>query len=185
MTRFKQSSIKRKLTWIIMLTSCIALLLACAAFVIYELFSFRSNLVSELSTLADFTGKNCAATLSFNLPNDAQTNLAYLSSVSQVTAACIYKEGRVWATYPPNSRADAFPTTPAAAGHRFENDSLVLFKPILDPDNGEQIGLLFLQSNLTQMYLRIRQYIEIASAVLVLSLIVALALSARLQRLVS
>jgi signal transduction histidine kinase/DNA-binding response OmpR family regulator len=185
MMPFRQSSIKRKLTSIIMLTSCIALLLACAAFVIQELFTFRNNLVSHISTLAEITGTNCAAALSFNNPKDAEKTLANLTIDKEITAACIYKDGRPWAKYPSALQTDSFPTPPGVSSHRFESDRLRLFRPILDPDNGEQIGLLMLVSNLTQMYSRIRQYVAIASVVLVLSLVVALILSARLQRLIS
>jgi len=184
MAPFKQSSIKRKLTSIIMLTSCIALLLACAAFVIQEFSSFRNNLVSQMSTLAQIVAKNCDATLSLDLPKDAEKTLATLRGKGQIMATCIYKGGRVWARFPATLTDESLPAPPAAAGHRFEKDSLLLFEPITDPD-GEQIGMLFLQSNLNQMYSRIRQYVEIASAVLVLSLIVALLLSSRLQRLIS
>jgi signal transduction histidine kinase/CheY-like chemotaxis protein len=184
MTPFGQSSIKRKLTSIIMLTSCIALLLACGAFVIYELFTFRGTLVSQMRTVARMTGKNCAATLHFDNPKNALENLDNFSSDPQITAACIYKEGRVWAKFPATLKDDAFPAL-SAPGHRFEKRTLLLFEPIIDPDNGEQIGTLFLQSNLKQMYSSFRQYVAIVSAVLVLSLIVALILSTRLQRLIS
>ena len=71
MTFFATSSIKRKLTSVIMLTSCIALLLACGAFVIYERFSFRDDLVSQMSALANVTGKTCQANLSFDKPEQA------------------------------------------------------------------------------------------------------------------
>src|SRR5205823_3005321 len=94
-------------------------------------------------------------------------------------------DGRVWAKFPATLKDEALPAAPARDYHRFEKESLLLFKPILDPDNGEVIGTLFLQSSLSQMYSRIRQYVGIVSAVLVLSLIVALVLSSRLQRLIS
>src|SRR2546422_138811 len=103
MSFFKNLSLQRKLTAIIMLTSCIALLLACAAFVGYELFTFRSNLVSEMSTLADITGKRCTVALSFNAPgmaDEAEKTLADLSGDSRILAACIYKDGKVWARFP-------------------------------------------------------------------------------------
>ena len=74
MTSFRNLSLKIKMTLIITLTSCVALLLACAAFVAYELHSFRSNLVLELNTLAEITGKNCAAAVSFDRPDDAEAN---------------------------------------------------------------------------------------------------------------
>ena len=43
MRLFQNLSLKGKMTAIIMLTSCIALLLACAAFVGYELFTSRHS----------------------------------------------------------------------------------------------------------------------------------------------
>ena len=100
MTRFKQISIKRKLTSIIMLTTCIALVLACAAFVTLELLTFRRNLVSEMSTLAEIIGRNCDSALNFNQPETAEKILANLVSHSQIPAACIYRDGKVWARFP-------------------------------------------------------------------------------------
>ena len=121
---FKDLSIKRKMTWIIMLTSCIALLLACAAFVTYELFTFRSNLVQELTTLAEVTGRGCTAALSFNAPGmaeDAEKTLANLSGESRIIAACIYKDGKIWAKYPRTLDDSSLPAQPSPASHRFEN----------------------------------------------------------------
>jgi uncharacterized membrane protein affecting hemolysin expression len=81
------------MTTIIMLTSCIALLLACAAFVAQELLTFHSSLVSELSTLADITGKNCVASIRYDDSEKAEAILANLRAESQIIAACIYKDG--------------------------------------------------------------------------------------------
>ena len=97
---FNNLSIKSKMTLIITLTSCAALLLACSGFVAYELFSFRNNLVLELTTLAEITGKNCAVALSFNRPSDAEGTLSNLSGESQIIAAGIYKDGKIWARFP-------------------------------------------------------------------------------------
>ncbi len=184
MKSFKNRSIQSKLTWIIMLTSCIALLLACAAFITYELFTFRNNLVQELSTLADITGKNCAAAVSLNLSDDAEKTLANLSGESRLMAACIYKDGKVWARYPKSLPDSALPPQPPPALHRFENNSLVLSREIHDPD-GDLIGTIFLKSNLEQLYSRLRQYVGIVAGVLIVASIVALLISARLQRVVS
>ena len=113
MKLFQQSSIKRKLTAIIMLTSCVALLLACAAFLLYERASFRADLVSQMSTLVDITGKNCAASLNFDRPEDAQRTLANLRSELQILAACIYKDKRVWAKFPADLKNESLPPLPA------------------------------------------------------------------------
>jgi signal transduction histidine kinase/CheY-like chemotaxis protein len=183
---FRQSSIKRKLTLVIMVTSCVALVLACVAFLLYERASFHADLVAQMSTLAEVTGKNCAASLSFDRPEDAQKTLGNLRGESQLLAACIYKDDRVWARFPANLKNESLPSLPARAdGHWFEGNSLKLFRPILDPDNGERIGTLFVESNLGQVQYRIRRSVVIACAVLALSVLVALLLSARLQRVIS
>ena len=188
MNFFQHGSIKRKLTAIIMLTSCVALLLACAAFLLYERASFRSDLVSQMSTLAEITGKNCDAYLNLDRPEAAQKTLADLRPERQIRSACIYKDRRVWAKFPPEAKTESFPSLEASAGADsfwFEGDALLLFKPILDPDSREQIGTLFIESNLSQVHYRIRRSVGIAGAVLVLSMIVALLLSSRLQRVIS
>ena len=59
-------SIKRKLTWIIMATSTVAILLVSAGFVSYELFTYRQGMIRNLSTLADILGNRSTAALSFD-----------------------------------------------------------------------------------------------------------------------
>jgi signal transduction histidine kinase/CheY-like chemotaxis protein len=184
MSFFKSLSIQRKLTSIIMLTTCIALVLACAAFVTHELFTFRGNLVSEMSTLTEIIGRNCASAVGFNLPENAEKTLADLGAHSQIMAACIYRDGKVWARFPRTLRDAELPAQPPASGHRFEGNSLALSRPIHDPDN-EPIGAIFLRANLEQLSSRLRQDVGIAAAVLLVASIVAFLISARLQRVIS
>jgi PAS domain S-box-containing protein len=56
-------SIRRKQMLIIMGTSSVVLLLACAAFSIYEVITFRKAMVQNLSALAEMVGDNTAAAL--------------------------------------------------------------------------------------------------------------------------
>jgi hypothetical protein len=185
MTFFKNLSLKIKMTLIITLTSCAALLLACAVFVTYELFSFRHNLVLELTTLAEITGRNCAAAVSFDRPDDAEKTLAHLRGESQIIAAGIYKGGKIWARFPKTLKDGELPAAPLAASHRFTNKTLVLFHPIHDPDSQEQVGAVYLQSNLTQMYSRLRNYLGVVTAVMLMAAVISFILSARLQRVIS
>jgi signal transduction histidine kinase/CheY-like chemotaxis protein len=182
---FKSLSIKRKLTLIIMLTTCIALVLACAAFVTNELLTFRRNLVSEMSTLAEIIGRNCDSPLNFNQPEAAERILGNLVSHSRITAACIYRDGKVWARFPRKLSEAELPARPMASGYRFEGNSLAIFRPILDPDTREPLGAIFLRVNQEQLYSRLRQYVGIAAAVLLVASIVAFVISARLQRVIS
>jgi len=68
----RNSSIKRKLTLIIMAASTVALLLASTGFVSYELFTFRQKMVRDLSTLADIIANRSTAALSFDNQEDAE-----------------------------------------------------------------------------------------------------------------
>jgi signal transduction histidine kinase/CheY-like chemotaxis protein len=184
MLSFRNLSIKRKITSVVMLTSCIALLLACAAFVGYELLTFRATMVSEMSTLAGITGKNCEVSVSFDHPEEAENTLANLSAERQVLAACIYRDGKVWAKYPKGTSDAAFPAKPDVGRHHFEKSTLALSRQILDPDKNP-IGAIYIQSSLDTMYARLRQYVRIMAVVLLVASIVVLVISTRLQGVIS
>ena len=132
MIALKNLSIKSKLTTIIMLTSCVALLAACMGFVAYELFTYRKNMVTEYSTLADVMGQNCVASLEFNRPDQTEKIIATLRAYTQVVSVCIYKEGKYWASFPSSLPHGQFPAVAPAADHRFEKNALILvqqFRP--------------------------------------------------------
>mgnify|MGYP001602190784 FL=1 len=57
--------LKRKLTWVILLTCSMVLLLACSVLAGYRLFDFRQTMVRDTTVLADVLAKNTRAALSF------------------------------------------------------------------------------------------------------------------------
>ena len=78
MLRSRDSSITKQLTWMNMLVSGAALLLACVAFVTYELVIFRSSMVETLSVQAQIIGLNSVSALLFNDLRSAQETLSAL-----------------------------------------------------------------------------------------------------------
>src|SRR5712692_4072971 len=103
MRTFRDLSIRRKLKLIIMFTSSVALLLACAVFITYDRYAFRLAKVHSLTTVADIIGSNSTAALTFNDPHSAKEILAALAATRHVEAACIYTpDGRVFAQYDRN-----------------------------------------------------------------------------------
>ena len=58
-------TIKRKLMFIIMLTCCAALILACAAILVFEIADYRKVLRRNTEVMADVIGSNSKATLTF------------------------------------------------------------------------------------------------------------------------
>jgi two-component system, sensor histidine kinase and response regulator len=182
---FKDLSIKRKLMVLMMLTSCAALLLACLAFMTYELVTMRQTMARELSTLAGIISDNSTAALSFRDTKAAEETLGTLGANRQIVAAAIYEsDGAVFARYlRPGAGPGSIPPAPEAVGYRFGSGRLTLFGPVLmDQD---RIGTVYLQSDLSLMVARLQQYIVIVLAVMAASTILALLLASRLQGLIS
>src|SRR5208282_2697960 len=100
MQLFKNASIQRKLTFVIVCTSLVGLSMACLSFDIYERSSFRAAMTSELSALAETLGANTAASLAFNDRKSATDVLGALRAERHVVAACLYdNRGAVFAEY--------------------------------------------------------------------------------------
>ena len=83
-----------------MLVSAAALVLACAAFIGYDLVTFRQTIVRNLSTQAQITGSNSASALLFNDPQASETTLSALKAAPNILSAVIYMpDGQPLATY--------------------------------------------------------------------------------------
>ena len=178
-------SLKRKLMVIIMLTSSVALLLACAAFVTYERVEFRQDMVDDLSVKAELFAEQSTAALSFKDPKAATEILRKLVAQKHIVSGCIYgSDGHVFAQY---QRADVHgdfsPPAPRKDGHWFDDHYLELFREILL--NDKAIGTVYLKSDLLELNMRLLQYANIVIYVLLISIGVAWLLSLRLQKIVS
>jgi signal transduction histidine kinase/DNA-binding response OmpR family regulator len=178
-------SIRRKLTLIMMMTSVVALLLACGAFVVFEQVTYRKTMARDLSLLADVIGANSTAALTFHDADAANDQVRALRTQSRVLSACIYgKDGTPFATYRREDAATvAWPALAEAEGTQFQRDYLAVSRRI-DLD-GERIGTIYIRSDLQEMHARVRRYELLMLAVLVLASLVALALASRLQGLIS
>src|SRR5438477_9617359 len=99
MQRLRELPIARKIVAITMLTSSIALILAGAAFISYDLITFRQMVARELLSVAKIIGFNSRAAVQFNDPKAAEGTLSALDIRDNVVAACIYTpDGKVFAT---------------------------------------------------------------------------------------
>jgi PAS domain S-box-containing protein len=181
----RDTPIRRKLMTIILLTSGLVLLLTCAAFLVYELVTFRQTAVRELSTLGRIVAANSTAALAFQNPDDAGETLAALQAEPQIVAATLYDGGgRLFAHYPDSLPADAAPGTPGPDGYRFERSHVVGFQPVTEGDN-RRLGTLYIRADMSAVYERLWLYGGIALSVLGFSLFVAYLLSRKLQQQIS
>src|SRR5580693_6490384 len=117
MLKVRNYSIRQKLTWMNMLVSGAALLLACTACAAYELTDFRQTLVQGLSIQAQIVGANSASALLFNDPESARNTLSALKAAPNIVSASIYTpSGIAFATYSGEGGAGASPLLEMPAG---------------------------------------------------------------------
>ena len=185
MPAFRDVSIQRKLRLMVMLTSGVALLLACAAIATYELAAARRAAVSELSSSAQIIGANSTAALQFDDAAAAEETLAALRAQPDVVFACIYTpDGKVFAEYSRDAERTAFTApTPRKAGYRFKSGHLDLFHPITF--NDKRIGTTYIRCDLKGMRARLTRYIAIIGGIALAAVCASLVLLSRLQRLIS
>src|SRR5277367_948263 len=185
MALFKNSSIQRKLTFVIVCTSLLGLSLACLIFDLYERTSFRAAMTSELSVLADTLGANTAASLAFNDRKSAQDMLGALRAERHIVAACLYdSHGAIFAEYRRDGIDSAF-VMPARRDDQavFGKDSLTLYRTV--SLGGEKAGAIAILSDLGALQARIRQYTQISVVVILISILVTYIVSSRLLRLIT
>jgi len=185
MRRFRDISIGRKLTLVIMLISGVALLLACSAFLTHDLVTLRRTTARNLSMLAKMIGANSKAPIVFGDRGAAEETLAVLSAERHIVAACIYTaDGKVFAYY---LREDAdrglLPAKPGREGYSFRGDRLVVFQPVVL--DSELIGIVYIQSDMREVRSRINRYAGIVAGILLAASLVAFLLSSKVQRVIS
>ncbi len=185
MRLFKKLSIKQKLVWVILETSTIVLLLACAAFVAYDQVTFRRTLQRDLQSLAEIVAASSRAALTYDQQPLAQEYLAALKARPQVERACFYREGKIFAEYErPGARKQDFPKTPETDGLHKAAGQMIAFQPVISRD-GERVGTLFIQYGLQEMTERLQRF----SGTVALNLLMAVGgvflLSSRFQAAIS
>jgi signal transduction histidine kinase len=181
MTWSPKSSIKRKVTTVIMRASVAVLLVTVAAFMIYDLVTFRQTMVRNLVTQARTIADNSTGDLAFRNENDAASVLASLRTDSHITAAAIYDaQGKLFVKYPASISDADLPAAPEDQGHQFAKSHLILFQPVVQ--SGNPLGTLYLQSDLTALTQRLQIYGAISLLIMAGSLLLAFWLSTTLQR---
>ena len=182
---FNRFSLKTKLIWIIMLTSCSVLLLAAVAVVWNDTVIYRQAQVRNLEIMGGIIGFNSAAAITFNDRNAARDVLTSLHVEPHIVAASIYKkDGSLFAQYS-ISQADHFcqGVPDNDEGYHFLDGFLVVHEPILL--KGEKIGSLCLQSDLEEMNSVLKRIVSVIVLIVLVALGLAMFLSSNLQRIIS
>jgi signal transduction histidine kinase len=188
MLRVKQYSISKKLTWMNMMVSGIALLLACVAFFAYDLYTFRASIVRNLSVQTQIIGSNTVSALVFNDTRSAENTLSALKASSHISYAAIYSpDSRYFAGYrrTPDEENLVLPSIPAGQtqAYWFHSRQIDLVSSIIFQE--KLVGYVYIRSDLGAIDKRLKSYTLIALGVLLVSLMVALAVSNMARRVIS
>ncbi len=185
MLRFRHHSIPKKLTWMNILVSGTALLLASAGFFAYDLYNFRTGTVRNLGIQAQIIGSNSISALLFDDPHSAEDTLSALQAAPHVLFAEIYTpDGRAFAGYlrDPNG---SFPPPPAIPPgqvqiHRFQKSHVALVRSIAF--QGKPVATIYIGSDLQAMNDREKHFALILATVFLLSLLAAMWISSVARR---
>ena len=181
MLDYISTSIRRKLTFVMLGTAVVALLVTATAMIIYEARTYHETWINDLVTQAEIIGKTSAPALSFDDPKAARENLSVLRLRPLVTAAAIYTaDGRLFADY--TSAADvpaALPVNAERNGYRIQGDQISIFQEVRE--NGQFLGTVYLRAGY-ELWNRLLGYLAIVGLSILASLAVTVAVSAWLQR---
>jgi signal transduction histidine kinase len=167
-----------------MFTCILALVLAGIALIAWGQFSFRRNMVRNLSVLAQMTADNCKAALAFEDAEDATETLKALSAQPSILSADIHtKDGEEFAGYYSNG-ISKHPVGPHQEdGYNLSDGALAVFKSIVL--DGEVVGTIRLQSDLGPLYAMMKRNTVIIVCVILFASLVAYLVSSAAQKVIS
>jgi signal transduction histidine kinase len=179
-------TIGRKLTSLSVLSSVTALLSASAAFLAYDVYSFRQYLTRRIGTEGEIIAFSSVSPLLFK---DAEAATAILNGLkaepSVVAAAILDESGARFASYSREGR-NAPLEAPAGlplAGQQFGPQELLVSVPI--QFEGRPVGRLLINAESVELRRRQWRYAGITAIVLACSFVLALALSRVVEKTIS
>jgi two-component system sensor histidine kinase/response regulator len=189
MTSFVNIPIKRKLVAIIMAVSLTALAAVCVALGVYGHVSIREKMARDLSIIAEIVAEKSSASLISGDSEAASEVLGLLSAQPHIIAAAILdKDGKLFDKF---QRKAADASDPPAlelsdslrSGHDFSAGRMTYYEPIRWEN--ETIGSLYIARDLDELYHRMSQFAGIVALIMAGAVILTLAQTGWLQRIVT
>ena len=178
----KRLSIRQKLTAMLMIASAVVLLLAGAAFVIWDFFHYRADMQADLVTEAQLVLENTAAAVTFLDPDAAGETLEMLEIHPHAQVACLYlPSGQLFASRVFRDPSDFCPAG-VAPGMQITDERMFVTEQLL---RGRGRGaLLMIGIDLDGHRARIRTQAIAVGTILVTGMLVSFLLSTFLRGIV-
>jgi len=180
MMLFDRAPLKSKLVGIIALMTILVLGTSVVAIVVYDRHNFLDTRLKQQQVLSAIVADRSAAALAFNDEINARANLNALHTNPAITIACLFYNGKLFASYGPVAALSKTcpQLQPAFADFQVSNNWLETLQPVLM--NNNQIGSLYIVSNLDERLQRTHNIAGIALLFLVGVGSVCLLLASRL-----
>jgi len=190
----RNSPIRVKLSWIILLVTSIVLTIGALQFLVFDYFSYRNSTIERLSAVADIVAINSTSALLFKDQVAALESLSTLQVDPAVLVASIIDErGKIFSSFVSsrlyqsgqkgnllNHQGEEIKEFLYTEGlSRFRWNSVDVSRPILFED--EPIGTVLLTASNSALYDRIRKFLAAIFSITVMSFVIVVLLSERLQ----
>jgi PAS domain S-box-containing protein len=176
----RNRGVRERLRKMIVLTSAVALLLACVAFAAVDAVGSRRTLRADLMILADVIAWNSGPSLMFGDRESAFTVLSALAARPSIESASIYtKDGKLFSAFN-TARDHPPPNISPPVGTVFGFDHIEVVRPVVMDQ--ETIGTLYLIADLRELTARFKRYGFAVLVILLLSFVSAYVVSQPLQK---
>src|SRR5258706_8984654 len=181
----RKLSIRGKIVAITMITSLVAVVVACALFIFYDVDSFRRKMKEDIKVVAEGLVINSTPALDFGSLDSAKDILAALRAYEHIETAIIFdnKTGKTVVYRRPDAPEEPPPALRPDGDPYFEGNHLEIFRSVRR--DKETLGTVYVREDLEELRSRTATYTKAAVFVVLGSLLVALVLSSRLQKLIS
>jgi signal transduction histidine kinase/CheY-like chemotaxis protein len=177
-------SIRGKIVAITMITSLVAVVVACALFIWYDIDSFRRKMKEDIKVVAEGLVINSTPALQFDSLDSAKDILGALGPYEHIETAIIFDTAGKTVVYRrPDVAEEPPPPLRPEGDPYFEGDHLHIFRSVRR--DKETLGTIYIREDLEELRSRTATYTRAAAIVVLGSLLVALVLSSRLQKLIS
>jgi diguanylate cyclase (GGDEF)-like protein len=185
MTVFSTLSVRHKLIALMVAVSFISLLIASIAFIKTDRMNTQQVVSDNLGIMASIIAANSTAAIMFGDTAAAAETLGFLDSRTHIQAAAIYNAtGEIFASHSKAGIKVEFPEPDLLQQNiLFWNTYIELNLPIVY--QGETIGAVYLRSDIHAINQRLTMFLRIVAGVLLCSLLLTIALSTRMSRIIT
>ncbi len=159
--------INHKLLLILLFSSFVSLLFAGVFLILLEISDFQRTTKDTYTALAEVIGNRSTAALDFDDRNLAVENLSVFNNMPAVQVTCLYNKDNVVFVGLANNSSKNHNCPPSIMGEttRFENEQLIVVKPIVQ--NNNNFGTVYIRADMSRAYWGKLQFLGMLFLVLV------------------